>query len=121
MRDLPRPRADSSQLCLRFSPLAACLLAAALPLIEPEAIMSPFRSAPDAAAGAALSPEATFHPTPLALLTVLLSAALGLLVTLSTFLVIGATSALTYNVVGHVKTAGVILGGVLLYGEVRLS
>ncbi len=34
----------------------------------------------------------------------MLSAVLGILVSLSTFLVIGATNSLTYNIVGHVKT-----------------
>ena len=38
-----------------------------------------------------------------ALAAIFLSAVLGLLVSLSTFLVIGATSSLTYNVIGHVK------------------
>lgn len=71
-----------------------------------------------AATKADLSPDA-FTATPPAVLTILVSAALGLLVTLSTFLVIGATSALTYNVVGHVKTVGVIAGGILFYGEVQ--
>ena len=37
------------------------------------------------------------------MVAILLSAVLGLLVSLSTFLVIGATSSLTYNVIGHVK------------------
>lgn len=121
MRHIPLPAtttsagiADSSQLCLCFSPLAAAMLLTALPLLEPAAVMSFFRPwAPDAAAAP------SFQATPAAILVVLLSAALGLLVTLSTFLVIGATSALTYNVVGHIKTVGVIAGGVLFYGEVR--
>lgn len=48
---------------------------------------------------------------------ILLSAALGLLVSLSTFLVIGATSSLTYNVVGHVKTVIILSGGCLFFGD----
>lgn len=55
------------------------------------------------------------------MLCILVSAVLGLLVTLSTFLAIGATSTLTFFVVGNVKTAGVIVGGVLIYNDVRLS
>eukprot|EP00198_Chlamydomonas_reinhardtii_P013748 XP_001703085.1 solute carrier protein [Chlamydomonas reinhardtii] len=35
---------------------------------------------------------------------IVISALLGILVSLSTFLVIGATSSLTYNIVGHFKT-----------------
>jgi solute carrier family 35, member E3 len=109
--------ADSSQLCLRFAPLAAIMLAVSLPLIEPSAITDVIH--PKTEAFTAAEPVNTgFVATPLAILTILLSAALGLLVTLSTFLVIGATSALTYNVVGHLKTGGVILGGVMLYDEV---
>jgi len=50
-------------------------------------------------------------------LAILLSAVLGLLVNLSTFLVIGATSSLTYNVVGHVKTVIILTGGVLFFGD----
>lgn len=48
---------------------------------------------------------------------ILVSAALGLLVSLSTFLVIGATSSLTYNVVGHLKTIIILSGGVLFFGD----
>ena len=46
-----------------------------------------------------------------------ISAVLGLLVSVSTFLLIGATSALTYNVCGHVKTVIILAGGVLLFGD----
>jgi solute carrier family 35, member E3 len=41
--------------------------------------------------------------TPAAAVAIGLSAVLGLLVSLSTFLVIGATSSLSYNVIGHIK------------------
>ena len=47
--------------------------------------------------------DAGYHYTGAAVVAILLSAVLGLLVSLSTFLVIGATSSLTYNVIGHVK------------------
>jgi hypothetical protein len=87
------------------------LLAATLPFAEPAAVFSSARSK---------SQAYEFQPTFNALACILLSAVLGLLVTLSTFLVIGATSALTYNVVGHIKTVGVITGGVLIYGDVRV-
>ena len=44
-----------------------------------------------------------YHMTPAAAVAIGLSAVLGLLVSLSTFLVIGATSSLSYNVIGHIK------------------
>lgn len=37
-------------------------------------------------------------------------------VSLSTFLVIGATSSLTYNIVGHLKTVIILTGGVVFFG-----
>ena len=52
-----------------------------------------------------------------ALAAIALSALLGLLVSVSTFLLIGATSALTYNVCGHVKTVIILAGGVLIFGD----
>ena len=53
-----------------------------------------------------------------AVAAVALSAVLGLLVSVSTFLLIGATSALTYNVCGHVKTVIILAGGgVLVFGD----
>jgi len=48
---------------------------------------------------------------------IFVSAVLGLMVNLSTFLVIGATSSLTYNVVGHVKTVIILTGGVVFFGD----
>lgn len=48
--------------------------------------------------------------TPAAGVAIALSAVLGLLVSLSTFLVIGATSSLSYNVIGHVKTVIILTG-----------
>ncbi len=45
-----------------------------------------------------------YRYTPNAVIAILVSAVLGIMVSLSTFLVIGATSSLTYNIVGHVKT-----------------
>jgi hypothetical protein len=97
------------------------MLAASLPLIEPAAVLDIVRPSSAHLKTTAEASPTGFVATPLAVLTILLSAALGLLVTLSTFLVIGATSALTYNVVGHLKTGGVILGGVMLYGEARTA
>lgn len=47
---------------------------------------------------------------------VLLSCAIALFVNLSTFLVIGATSPISYNVLGHFKLSLVVVGGFLLFG-----
>ncbi|KAI8475535.1 MAG: hypothetical protein J3K34DRAFT_365576, partial [Monoraphidium minutum] len=55
--------------------------------------------------------------TAAAAVALLSSAALGLLVSLSAFLVIGSTSALTYNVASHLKTALIMAGGVALFGD----
>lgn len=52
-----------------------------------------------------------------ALLMIGFSGCIGLLVSLSTFLMIGATSALTYNIVGHLKTLAVLTMGVVIFGD----
>lgn len=48
---------------------------------------------------------------------IVLSGCFGLLVSLSTFLMIGATSALTYNIVGHLKTVCILLTGFFLFRD----
>ena len=58
-----------------------------------------------------------FDYTFAAVATIIVSALLGLAVSLSTFLVIGATSSLTYNVVGHIKTTIIIGGGLVLFDD----
>lgn len=50
-----------------------------------------------------------------------LSCILGLAVNLSTFLVIGATSSLTYNIVGHIKTVLILSGGFMFFGDTLSS
>lgn len=90
----------------RFSPVATALLAVCAPVTELFLGNN--------------NTDGAFEVTAAAVFMISASAALGLLVSLSTFLVIGHTSALTYNVVGHIKTVGIIAGGVLFYGEVRL-
>eukprot|EP00040_Diaphanoeca_grandis_P004775 m.30083 g.30083 ORF g.30083 m.30083 type:complete len:329 (+) comp16212_c0_seq1:99-1085(+) len=52
-----------------------------------------------------------------AAITIFVSGCLGLLVSLSTFLLIGATNALTYNIVGHTKTMMILLMGVVVFGD----
>lgn len=101
--------AGSNQLLHRFSPVAAAMLSVVAPVTEIATVyVSP---------AAALRVPA-FRFTKEAAVTIVASAMLGLLVSLSTFLVIGHTSALTYNVVGHLKTVGIVTGGVLFYSEV---
>lgn len=41
----------------------------------------------------------------------------SLLVSLSAFLVIGSTSALTYNVSSHLKTVLIMAGGIAFFGD----
>jgi hypothetical protein len=107
--DLGAVAAGSSQLLQRFSPVATVLLAFLIPVVERGVFTGP---PPGKAAFVLSVPSATM---------IFISAVLGLLVTLSTFLVIGHTSALTYNVVGHIKTVSIIAGGVIIYGEVRCT
>eukprot|EP00891_Asterochloris_glomerata_P003994 jgi/Astpho2/3994/gw1.00063.219.1_t len=45
------------------------------------------------------------------------SSVLGLAVSLTTFLVIGSTSSLTYNLCGHLKTVTILAGGCLFFGD----
>ena len=45
------------------------------------------------------------------------SASCALVVVLSGFLVIGSTSALTYNIIGHTKTVLILAGGSLMFGD----
>lgn len=58
-----------------------------------------------------------FPYTTAAVVFIALSCVLGLAVNLSTFLVIGATSSLTYNIVGHIKTVLILSGGFLFFGD----
>jgi solute carrier family 35 protein E3 len=48
---------------------------------------------------------------------IVLSGCFGLLVSLSTFLMIGATSALTYNIVGHLKTVCILMTGFIFFHD----
>eukprot|EP00039_Didymoeca_costata_P018919 m.335513 g.335513 ORF g.335513 m.335513 type:complete len:346 (+) comp17617_c0_seq1:123-1160(+) len=57
------------------------------------------------------------HGSTASVFTIILSGCLGLLVSLSTFLMIGATSPLTYNIVGHLKTVSILATGVLIFGD----
>lgn len=96
----------SMQLLHEYIPLAALMLGLIVVVLEPLGVAS-------REPGTILGYEYTFP----AIFAILLSAVLGLLVNLSTFLVIGATSSLTYNVVGHVKTVIILTGGVIFFGD----
>jgi solute carrier family 35 protein E3 len=98
--------AGSMQLLDQYAPLAAGMLGALVLGVEPVGLASP---GPDTLLG--------FDYTPAAVAAIAVSAVLGLLVSLSTFLVIGATSSLTYNVVGHVKTVIILAGGCIFFGD----
>lgn len=99
-------QAGSMQLLHEYTPVASVLLGVLIPIFEPMGWTDP---QPDTVLG--------YQYTPGACLAILMSAILGLLVSLSTFLVIGATSSLTYNVVGHLKTCIILTGGCLLFGD----
>lgn len=96
----------SMQLLHQYVPLAALLLAILVPIFEPMGWRNP-------TADTVLGYRFTLG----SLVAIAISAMLGLLVNLSTFLVIGATSSLTYNVVGHIKTVLILSGGVLFFGD----
>jgi solute carrier family 35 protein E3 len=94
------------QLLHQVSPVAVVLLALLIPLLEPVGFTDP---GPETVLGYTFTTKAT--------LCIAVSCVLGLLVTLSTFLFIGATSSLTYNVVGHLKTVGIISAGLMFFGD----
>jgi hypothetical protein len=102
-------RASSMQLLHAYTPQAAALLAALVPLLEP---LRPRAGAPPPP-GARFGDGSLlgYRPSPAAAAAILASAALGLLVSLSTFLVVGATSPLTYNVVVRAPASGPGLRG----------
>jgi solute carrier family 35 protein E3 len=95
-------RASSMQLLHQYTPQAAAILGLLVPIMEPVGWGHLRGGAVAAAAGAGVWGDGTllgYNFTPAAAAAIVLSAVLGLLVSLSTFLVIGATSSLTYNVV----------------------
>lgn len=57
-------------------------------------------------------------PSSGAIIAILISSILAFLVNLSIFLVIGATSPITYNVLGHFKLTVILLMGFLVFGAV---
>ncbi|KAF6261701.1 triose-phosphate transporter family-domain-containing protein [Scenedesmus sp. NREL 46B-D3] len=107
-------QASSMQLLHQYTPQAALILGLLIPLMEPVGWASLTGSA--AAAGSSKT-ILSYNYTPAAVGAIVVSAVLGLVVSLSTFLVIGCTSSLTYNVVGHLKTVIILAGGCLFFGD----
>ena len=102
----------SMQLLHQFSPVAAGMLLCLLPMIEPIfPLMRDIRE--DATVWGWIKHKATLP----ACLIILLSSCMGLLLNWSMFLIIGSTSPLTFNVVGHLKTVLVIIGGIVFFGD----
>eukprot|EP00195_Chlamydomonas_chlamydogama_P013701 CAMPEP_0202895290 /NCGR_PEP_ID=MMETSP1392-20130828/4528_1 /ASSEMBLY_ACC=CAM_ASM_000868 /TAXON_ID=225041 /ORGANISM="Chlamydomonas chlamydogama, Strain SAG 11-48b" /LENGTH=280 /DNA_ID=CAMNT_0049580247 /DNA_START=251 /DNA_END=1093 /DNA_ORIENTATION=+ len=99
-------QASSSQLLQAYTPQAMLLLGILVPIFEPMGWK-------DRAPGTLLG----YEYTPGALTAILISAVLGILVSLSTFLVIGSTSSLTYNIVGHFKTVIILGGGFFFFND----
>lgn len=98
--------ASSMQLLDQYCPMAAGMLAFTSLCADPWGWAEP---TPDTILG--------YHYTFSSVFCIMLSCLLGLAVNLSTFLVIGATSSLTYNIVGHVKTVLILAGGYAFFGD----
>lgn len=98
---------NGNQLLHQVAPTAVGLLAVLIPIIEPVGFSNP---GPGTILGFSFSSSAVAW--------ILFSSCLGLVVTLTTYLFIGVTSALTYNVVGHMKTVFIVTSGVIFFGDV---
>jgi solute carrier family 35 protein E3 len=96
----------SMQLLHQYVPLAAALLGVLVPIFEPVGWVERGK---DTILG--------FEFDVGSVTAIAISSVLGLAVNLTTFLVIGATSSLTYNVVGHIKTVLILSGGVMFFGD----
>eukprot|EP00882_Tetradesmus_deserticola_P010725 GHRQ01011326.1.p1 GENE.GHRQ01011326.1~~GHRQ01011326.1.p1 ORF type:complete len:302 (+),score=107.75 GHRQ01011326.1:144-1049(+) len=107
-------QASSMQLLHQYTPQAALILGLLIPLMEPVGWASLTGNAAAAGNGKTIL---SYQYTPAAVAVIFVSAVLGLLVSLSTFLVIGCTSSLTYNVVGHLKTVIILTGGCMFFGD----
>eukprot|EP00871_Galdieria_phlegrea_P005496 jgi/Galph1/5948/GphlegSOOS_G4598.1 len=96
--------ANPLQLQYYIAPLAAIFLAPLLPLLEDYRPSSP---------NSIFQFEFTVQNT----FMVLLSAMIAFCVNISIFMVIGKTSAITYNVLGHSKTCSIFLIGFLFFKQ----
>lgn len=98
--------ASSAQLLREYTPYASLLMCLLVGVFEPLGIAD---RGPDTVLG--------YSWTALSAGLVFLSCLLGILVSLSTFLVISVTSSLTYTVIGHIKTIIVLACGVFFFGD----
>ena len=98
---------SSLQLLQEYSPLAVAMLSVLVPCAEDMGLLG--ERSPVTVAG--------FPYTFQILMAICFSASCALMVILSSFLVIGSTSPLTYNIIGHSKTIIVLAGGALLFNE----
>ncbi|XP_071807532.1 solute carrier family 35 member E3-like isoform X2 [Asterias amurensis] len=92
---------NSMQLLYYQAPLSACILAVTVPFFEPVF-----------GAGGVFS---AWEPN--AIYLVLASGCVAFSVNLSIYWIIGNTSPVTYNMVGHLKFCLTLLGGFLLFGD----
>lgn len=86
-------QASSMQLMHQYTPHTVAMMTLLTAVCEPLGLREP---SPSTLLGFPYTLECS--------VVIAVSAALALLVSLSTFLTIGATSAVTFNVVGHIKT-----------------
>lgn len=84
------------------------MLSMLVPLIERIGYLPSYRTL-DTLMGVAYTPEMV--------MALMFSASCALMVVLSGFLVIGSTSALTYNIIGHTKSVLILAGGALMFGD----
>ena len=98
----------SMQLLHQFSPMAAIMLAILVPILEPVGL---FQNTPNKLT------LMNFNYTLSSVTAIVVSSILGLIVSISTFSLIGITSSLTFNIVGHLKTVTILAGGCLLFGD----
>ena len=99
---------SSMQLLHQYTPIAGMMLAILVPMLEPVGLFEIHSDKPTLLG---------YHYSLVSVTAIAISSILGLMVSLSTFLVIGATSSLTYNIVGHMKTVTILTGGCLIFGD----
>ncbi|KAK9862351.1 hypothetical protein WJX84_007288 [Apatococcus fuscideae] len=99
-------QASSMQLLHQYSPMAAICLGILVPSFEPLGITNP---TPTTILG--------YDYNVYNVAAIAISSVLGLLMSLTTFILIGATSSITYNVVGHLKTVFILAGGCFFFGD----
>jgi solute carrier family 35 protein E3 len=98
---------SANQLVHQVVPASSVLLAFLTVLLEPLGFCSASRR--DSVVG--------YPYSPYSLLIICLSCFLGFGVTLSAYLFIGATSPLTYNVIGHTRTILIVASGIAMFDE----